>query len=50
MYRMRSDADLDLWIRICIIKVGSVWRDTDPDPGHSRTYPVIVKKQAMANN
>ena len=33
-----SDADPDLWIRICIIKVGSgsVWRDTnpDPDPGH----------------
>ena len=37
-----SDADPDpvLWIRICIIKVGSgsgsVWRDTNPDPdlGH----------------
>ena len=35
-----SDADPDLWIRICIIKFrsGSVWRDTnpDPDPGHIR--------------
>ena len=31
-----SVADPDLWIRICIIKVGSgsVWRDTNPDPGH----------------
>ena len=29
-----SDADPDLWIRICIIKVGSVWRDTNPDSGH----------------
>ena len=29
-----SDADPDLWIRLCIIKVGSVWRDTNPDPGH----------------
>ena len=35
-----ADPDPDLWIRICIIKVGSgsVWRDTnpDPDPGHIR--------------
>ena len=35
-----SVADPDLWIRICIIKVGSgsVWRDTNPDldPGHIR--------------
>ena len=33
-----SDADPDLWIRICIVKVGSwsVRRDTNPDP--SRTY------------
>ena len=31
-----SDADPDLWIRKCLIKVGSrsVWRDTNPDPGH----------------
>ena len=35
-----ADPDPDLWIRSCIIKVGSgsVWRDTnpDPDPGHIR--------------
>ena len=37
-----ADPDPDLWIRICIIQVGSgygsVWRDTnpDPDPGHIR--------------
>ena len=33
-----SDADPNPWIRICIIKdgSGSVWRDTNPDPGHKR--------------
>ena len=33
-----ADPDPDLWIRIFIIKAGSVWRDTnpDPDPGHIR--------------
>ena len=35
-----ADPDPDLWIQICIIKVGSgsVWRDTNPDPnpGHIR--------------
>ena len=38
-------ADPDLWIRICIVKVGSgsVWRDTNPDPDPDQ-------KQAMANN
>ena len=29
-----SDADPDQWIRICIIKGGSVWRDSNTDPGH----------------
>ena len=33
-----SDADPDLWILICKIKVGSgsVRRDTNPGPGHIR--------------
>ena len=36
LHLFSSDADPDLWIRICIIRVGSgsVWRDTNPDPGH----------------
>ena len=46
-----SDADPDLWILICIIKVGSrsVWRDTnlDSDPGHKTED---VQKNAMAKN
>ena len=40
LFSSDADPDPDLWIRICIIKVGSgsVWRDTnpDPDPGHIR--------------
>ena len=36
---LSRDADSDPWIRIRIIKggSGSVWRDTNPDPGHIRT-------------
>ena len=43
-----SDADPDLWIRICIIKVGSwsVRRDTNPDLGHTEN----VQKHAVAKN
>ena len=28
-----SGADPEPWIRILIIKVGSVWKDTNPDKG-----------------
>ena len=38
MEEQSSDAEPDLWIWICIIKVGSrsVWRDRNPDKGHTR--------------
>ena len=35
---LSRDADSDPWIRIRIIKGGSVWRDTNPDPGHICTH------------
>ena len=41
-----APSDADPWTRICIMKVGSgsVWRNTNPDPGHM----VNVQKAAMA--
>ena len=47
-----SDVDPDPWIQICTINVGSrfVWRDTNPNPGHTRSYTVNEQKHVMAKN
>ena len=45
-----SEADPDPWIRLRIIQVGSgsVWRDTNLDPGHTRyTGTVNVQKHVI---
>ena len=46
--RRTSEADPDLWIRICIIKVrsGSIWTDTNPDPGqicHDKKIKLVLQ-------
>ena len=44
---LTNDADPDPWIRIHNIKIGpgSVWRDTNPDPGRTVFGTLLVKVQ-----